>query len=57
MKNLLYIIAGLLIIIWIIVFKPTSAIHLLLVLAALIIFVRIVFDKKLSNELWKKRIK
>lgn len=57
MKNLLYIIAGLLIIIWIVVFKPSSGIHLLLALAALIVFVRVVFDKRLSNNLWRKQNK
>ncbi len=49
MKNLLYIIAGLLIVIWIIVFKPTEFVHVLLVLAGLIVLVTIIFNKKLSK--------
>lgn len=57
MKNLLYVIAGLLLVIWVVVFKPSSGIHLLLALAALIVFVRIVFDKKLSDNLWLKNKK
>jgi len=50
MKILLYIITALLIVIWIIVFQPVSAIHLLLVLAALIMVITIAFDKKLSGK-------
>jgi len=50
MKNLLYVIAGLLVIIWIIIFKPSSSVHLLLALAGLIVVIRIVFDKKLSKK-------
>ena len=50
MKNLLYVVAGLVIVIWIIIFKPSSAVHLLLALAALIILVRIVFDKRLTPK-------
>ncbi len=50
MKNLLYVIAGLLIVIWIILIKPTSAVHLLLVMAGLIILFRIVFDKRLTPK-------
>lgn len=50
MKNLLYVIAVLLIIIWIIIFKPSSAIHLLLAFAGLIVFIRIVFDKQLTRK-------
>jgi hypothetical protein len=50
MKNLLYIIAGLLIIIWIILFKPTEFVHVLLVLAGLIILITIFFNKKLSGK-------
>ncbi|MCB2196430.1 MAG: lmo0937 family membrane protein [Bacteroidetes bacterium] len=52
MKNLLYIIAGLLIVIWAIVFLSFNAsglIHILLILAGVIILVRIFFNKKLSN--------
>ena len=50
MKNLLYVIAGLLVLIWIIIFKPSSAVHLLLALAALIVLIRIVFDKQLTRK-------
>jgi len=50
MKNLLFVIAGLLVIIWIIIFKPSSSVHLLLALAGLIVVIRIVFDKKLSKK-------
>jgi hypothetical protein len=50
MKNLLYVIAGLLVIIWIIIFKPSSSVHLWLALAGLIVVIRIVFDKKLSKK-------
>jgi len=50
MKNLLYVIAGLFVLIWIIVFKPSSSVHLWLALAGLTVLIRIVFDKKLSNK-------
>jgi len=50
MKNLLYVIAGLLVFIWIIIFKPSSCVHLWLAFAGLIVLIRIVFDKKLSNK-------
>ena len=50
MKNLLYVIAGLLILIWIIAFKPAASVHLWLVFAGIIIIIRIVFDKQLSNK-------
>jgi hypothetical protein len=50
MKNLLYVIAGLLVLIWILLFKPTSSVHLWLAFAGLIVLIRIVFDKKLSNK-------
>jgi ABC-type polysaccharide/polyol phosphate export permease len=50
MKNLLYIIAGLIITIWIIVFRPNEIIHLLLALAALIMLITIFFNKKLSKN-------
>ena len=56
MKNLLYVIAGLLVLIWIFLFKPSSGVHLWLAFAALIVFIRIVFDKKLSNEKMKKKL-
>jgi hypothetical protein len=50
MKNLLYIIAGLIIIIWTIVFKPAENIHFLIGLAVAIILVTIVFEKRLSKK-------
>ncbi len=50
MKNLLYVIAGLLVLIWIIIFKPSSMVHLWLAAAGLVVLIRIVFDKKLSNK-------
>lgn len=50
MKNLLYIIAGLIVTIWIIVFRPNEIIHMLLALAALIMLITIFFDKKLSKN-------
>ena len=56
MKNLLYVIAGLLVLIWIFLFKPSSAVHLWLAFAALIVFIRIVFDKKLSNKKNEKEV-
>jgi tryptophan-rich sensory protein len=48
MKNLLYIIAGLLVVIWGIVFfgfNVHSTVHLILLLAGLIILVRIILFK------------
>jgi hypothetical protein len=50
MKYLLYIIAGLLIVIWIFAFKPTGMVHLLLVVSAVIIIVTIFLDKNLSHK-------
>lgn len=50
MKNLLYVIAGLMVLIWIIVFKPSSGVHLWLVAAGIVVLIRVVFDKKLSNR-------
>jgi hypothetical protein len=53
MKNLLYIIAGLLVIIWGIVFFSfdTSAfVHALLIIAGIIVLIRVLFDKKLSKN-------
>jgi tryptophan-rich sensory protein len=53
MKNTLYIIAGLLIVIWGIIlfgFNATGAVHIILGLAVLIIIVRILFDKQLSPK-------
>jgi Flp pilus assembly protein TadB len=53
MKNLLFVIAGLLIVIWLIAivgFKPTGIVHMLLVLAGLLILIRLVFGKQLSRK-------
>jgi hypothetical protein len=53
MKNLLYIIAALLIVIWGIIFLSFNAsafVHVILIVAGVIILIRILFDKKLSNE-------
>ncbi len=54
MKNLLYVIAGLLIVIWAIVFlsfNSTGVVHILLVLAGFVILVRLFFNKeKLSSK-------
>jgi hypothetical protein len=53
MKNSLYIIAGLLIVIWLLIviaYKPFGILHLLIVAAGLIILFRIVFNKKLINK-------
>jgi hypothetical protein len=53
MKNLLYVIAGLVIIIWAIVFfgfESYEWVHMLLVLAGFIILMRLVFRKQLSNK-------
>ncbi|MBN2613468.1 MAG: lmo0937 family membrane protein [Bacteroidales bacterium] len=52
MKNLLYVIAGLLIVIWAIVFLSFNAsgiVHVLLVLAGFIILFRLLFGKQLSR--------
>lgn len=50
MKNLLYILAILLIVIWGIVFKPAENIHLLIGLAVVIIIINLFFDKRLSKQ-------
>jgi len=53
MKNTLFIIAGLLIVIWGIVYwglHATGPVHFLLVAAGLILLVRLVFSKKLSKQ-------
>jgi hypothetical protein len=60
MKNALYVVAGLLIIIWAIVFfgfNTSGIIHLLLFLAIFIIVVRVMFNKQLSNKyvIFKKK--
>ena len=50
MKNLLYIIAGVVVLIWTIVFKPSENIHFLIALAFAIILITVIFDKRLSNK-------
>lgn len=51
MKNLLYVIAGLLVLIWICLFKPSSGVHLWLAAAGVVVLIRLVFDKKLSGKI------
>jgi len=53
MKNSLYIIALLLLVIWGIIFfgfNASGAVHLILVLAGIIVLARLVFDKLLSSR-------
>lgn len=53
MKNLLYVIAGLLIVIWIIVFLSFDAsgyVHLLLAVAGIFILIRVLFGRQLSGR-------
>ncbi len=53
MKNLLYVIAGLLIVIWAIVFlsfNSSGMVHFLLLIAGFIILIRIVFGRQLSGK-------
>ena len=53
MKNSLYIIVGLLLVIWGIIFfgfNASGAVHLILVLAGIIVLARLAFDKLLSNR-------
>ncbi|MFC2089984.1 hypothetical protein ACFLT1_04345 [Bacteroidota bacterium] len=53
MKNLLYVIAALLFVIWGILFWGLNAVgptNFLLILAVLIILFRVAFDKKLSER-------
>jgi hypothetical protein len=52
MKNLLYVIAGLLIVIWGIIFfgfHSSGTVHWLLVFAGLVIFIRIIFNNQLTH--------
>jgi len=52
MKNSLYIIAGLLLVIWGIVFwgfNPSGIVHILLVAAGVIVLFRLIFNKQLSK--------
>jgi hypothetical protein len=53
MKNLLYVIAGLLVVIWGIIylgFHTSGAVHILLGVAGFIILIRLVFNKQLSGS-------
>jgi hypothetical protein len=53
MKNSLYIIAVLLLVIWGIIywgFNASGAVHLLLAVAGVIILVRLIFSKQLANK-------
>ena len=53
MKNLLYIIAGLLLILWGVIFfgfNASGAVHLILILAGIIVMVRLIFNKLLSSR-------
>ena len=58
MKNLLYVILGLLVVIWAIVFfgfDTNQTIHLILVVAGLILLVRIFLWVRLVENIKKKR--
>ena len=46
MKSLLFIIAGLLVVIWVIVFQPSGPVHLILVLAGIFMLIAIIYKKK-----------
>jgi hypothetical protein len=53
MKNSLYVIAGLLFVIWGIIywgFSATGPVHIIPAVAGFIILVRLVFNKQLSNK-------
>jgi len=53
MKNLLYIIAGLLLVIWGILFwglHASGPVHILLAITGLIILIRLVFNNQLTNK-------
>ncbi|MBZ4675815.1 MAG: hypothetical protein JG782_434 [Anaerophaga sp.] len=56
MRNLLYIIATLLVVIWGILFwglHATGAVHLILAVAGVFVLVRLIFSKQLSNKKMK----
>ena len=57
MKYLLYIIAGLLIIIWVDLFKPDKVVHLILAGAIAIILFTLIFEKKLSGKSNRFKVK
>ena len=53
MKNLLYVIAGLLLVIWGIIFwgfNSSGSVHLLLAVAGVIVLVRLIFNKQLTRK-------
>ena len=53
MKNSLYVIAGLLVVIWGIIywgFNSSGMVHILLAIAGFIVLVRLIFNKQLSNK-------
>ena len=53
MKNLLYIIAGLLFVIWgilVLGLNASGAVHILLAVAGIIVLIRLIFNKQLSNK-------
>ncbi len=53
MKNALYVIAGLLLVIWGILFwglHASGPVHILLAVASFIVLVRLVFNKQLTNK-------
>ena len=53
MRNLLYIIAALLVVIWGILFwglHVTGAVHFILVIAGVFVLVRLIFSKQLINK-------
>jgi hypothetical protein len=53
MKNSLYVIAGLLLVIWGILFwglHASGPVHILLALSGFIVLIRLVFNKQLSNK-------
>lgn len=58
MKNSLYVIAGLLVILWAVIFfgfdtysiSSFKIVHLLLIIAVCVILVRIIFNKKFSDK-------
>jgi tryptophan-rich sensory protein len=53
MKNLLYVIAGLLTIIWAIVFlsfHSSGFVHVLLIIAAIVVLISVFFGKQVSKK-------
>jgi len=53
MKNLLYVIAGLLVVLWFIIFlgfQSSDYVHIILAMAGIIVLIRIIFSNKLSGK-------